>query len=260
MTRFRLLTAMFVLGALAFAVAPLDAQPTDPPAAEAIGSKKSTDQQDCEQQDRAYVALLACSRLLLTKDLDGAARVRIYGLRGRAALVLFDFAEAAEDFSEVINAEPDNLSALAGRAEALSEHGDHAKAAEDWAHIAKLQPKDVAAHLRLGQSLNAASLHDKAVTAFEEVAQLDSNNPEAYVGLAKAHEKLGNASKADQSLAAALKINAANISALMAQGEIAEGRGDRTLAIQSYMLALKANGMQIKPRQALQRLGVETPP
>ena len=112
--------------------------------------QRAPDQQDCEQQDRAYVAMLACSRLLMSKDLDPAKRIAFIGLRGRAALILFDFAEAAADFTDVLNAEPDNLSALAGRAEALSQHGDHAKAAADWARIVALKPGDLAARMQLG--------------------------------------------------------------------------------------------------------------
>ncbi len=162
--------------------------------------------------------MLACSRLLMSKDIDAATKIRLFGLRGRAALVLFDFVEAAEDFSEVIKAEPDNLSARAGRAEALSQHGEHAKAAADWERIVALKPEDLAAHLQLGASLNAAAAYDKAVVAFDEAVKRDPNNPESHVGLARAYDGAGNAEKADQSLAAALKINAGSISALHRAG------------------------------------------
>jgi tetratricopeptide (TPR) repeat protein len=218
------------------------------------------DQQDCEQQDRAYVALLACSRLLKAPDLDAAQRTRIYALRGRASLILFDFGEAVQDFTEVLKVEPDNLPILAGRAEALNEHGSHANAAKDWAHIVALKPADLAARLKLGKSHYMAGAADKAAAAYEDAVKLDEKNPEAHIGLAKAYEMLKQPEKADASFAAALKINPANASALYAQGEIAEARGNNKFAIESYSLSLKANGMQIKPRQALQRLGVETPP
>ena len=218
------------------------------------------DQQDCEQQDRAYVALLACSRLLKAPDLDAKKRVHIYALRGRASLVLFDFGEAVQDFTEVLKSDPDNLTILAGRAEALSQHGSHGNAAYDWAHIVSLKPGDVAAQLQLGISHYKAGAFDQAAAAYEGAVKLDEKNPEAYIGLAKAYEKLNQREKADASLVSALKINPANSSALFVQGEIAEARGNNKLAIESYSLSLKANGMQIKPRQALQRLGVETPP
>jgi Tfp pilus assembly protein PilF len=219
-----------------------------------------TDQQDCEQQDRAYVALLACSRLLKAHNLDAAQRTRIFERRGRASLTLFDFGEAVQDFTEVLKAEPDNLPILAGRAEALNEHGEHGKAADDWARIVALKPSDIAARLKLGFSYLTAGASDKAAGAYEGAVKLDEKNPEAHIGLAKAYEKLSQRNKADDSLKAALKINPANSSALFVQGEIAEARGDNKQAIESYSLSLKFNGMQIKPRQALQRLGIETPP
>lgn len=228
-------------------------------APETAGATRANDEQDCAQQDHAYVGFLACTRLLMAKDLDASTKIKLYAARARAELVLFDFAEAVEDFTEVLTAEPDNLAALAGRAEALGQHGKHAKASEDWAHVVKLKGSDLAARMQLGLSLNAANLYDKAVEAFEAFIQLEPNNPEAYIGLARAYEALKNPGKADENLAAALKINPTSNSALMTRAEIAERRGDRELAIESYSQALKANGMQIRPRQALQRLGIETP-
>lgn len=219
-----------------------------------------TDQQDCIQRDRAYVALLACSRLLKATDLDAVQRTRIFELRGRASLVLFDFGEAIEDFTQVLKAQPDNLIILAARAEALNEHGSHAGAAEDWSRIVTLKPGDMAARLKLGFSHYTAGAYDKAAEAYEGAVKLDGNNPEAHIGVAKAYDKLSQREKADASLDSALKINPENSSAHFTQGEIAEARGNKKQAIESYSLSLKANGMQIKPRQALQRLGVETPP
>jgi tetratricopeptide (TPR) repeat protein len=220
---------------------------------------EETDEQDCAQQDRAYVSLLACSRLLMSQDLDPAKRIGITMSRARASLLLFDFGEAIEDFTEVLGAEPDNLIALAGRAQALTQRGANAKAAEDWARIATLKPGDVAANLQLGLAHNAAGAHDKAVAAFAEVVKADAASAEAHIGMAAAYEKLAQRDKADENIAAALKINPNNSSALITQAEIAEGRGDTQLAIDSYLAAVKSNGMLLKPRQALQRLGVETP-
>lgn len=219
-----------------------------------------SDLQDCEQQVRAYVALLACSKLLKTQNLDPTQRTRIFERRGRASLTLFDFGEAVQDFTEVLKSEPDNVAVLASRAEALNEHGQHGKAAGDWARIVSLKSDNLAAHLKLGYSQYTAGDAAKAAEAYEGALKLDDRNPEAHIGLAKAYEKLKQPEKADASLAAALKINPASSSAHFANGEIAEARGNKKQAIESYSLSLKANGMQIKPRQALQRLGVETLP
>lgn len=260
MTKFSV--AITVFGALFLQIAPSPLYAGDATYGQSDNSATNSeaDQQDCEQRDRAYVALLACSRLLKATDLDAARRTRIFALRGRASLILFDFGEAVQDFTEVLKAEPDNLPILAGRAEALNEHGSHAGAAEDWSRIVTLKPGDMAARLKLGFSHYTAGAYDKAAEAYEGAVKLDGNNPEAHIGVAKAYEKLNQPEKADASLAAALKINPANASAHFAQGEIAEARGNTKLAIESYALSLKSNGMQMKPRQALQRLGVETPP
>lgn len=229
-------------------------------AAAHAGDAGVTDEQACSQLDRAYLAMQACSRLLAAPDLEQAKKVRLYEQRARASLILFYFAEAAEDFSAVLAAEPDNATILAGRGEAFSEDGQYSKAAEDWSRLAALRPDDVAARLQLGKNLHAAGSYDKAAVAYEEAVKLDAKNSPALIGLARAYDMAGKLDKSDEKMAEALKINQENSSALLVRGEIAERRGNTALAIESYKLSLKANGMQIRPRQALQRLGIETPP
>ena len=218
------------------------------------------DNTDCEQKDHAYVAFIACSRLLRAPEATPGDRLRITERRAHAALVLFYFSDAAEDFTYVLAAEPDNMEALRGRAQALSEDSQFKLSADDWALLAAKRPDDVAARVHLGKNLYAAGLYDKAAAAYQDAIKIDGKNAVALVGLARAFDMLDQRDKADESLAAALALNPQNTAALMARGEIAERRGDKQIAIESYMLSLKANGMQVKPRHALQRLGIETPP
>jgi tetratricopeptide (TPR) repeat protein len=220
----------------------------------------STDEDECSQKDRAYAAMRACSRLLSSADIDPAKKVSVYEKRARAALVLFYFDEAADDFSHVLAANPDNISALSGRGEALSEDGQYSKAADDWAHVAALNPADLAALLQLGKNHHAAANYEKAIAAYEAALKVDKDSTPALVGLARALDMANQTQRADEKIADALKINPQNATVLLARGEMAERRGDTALAVESYKLSIKANGMQIKPRQALQRLGVETPP
>ncbi len=126
--------------------------------------------------------------------------------------------------------------------------------------LSEKRPDDVAARVHLGKNLYAAGIFDKAAAAYQDAIKIDPKNAIALVGLARAYDMLDQRDKADESLAAALALNPQNTAALMARGEIAERRGDKQIAIESYMLSLKANGMQVKPRHALQRLGIETPP
>lgn len=226
----------------------------------AVPEAEKDNHQGCEQKERAYVAFLACTRLLMAPDLDNAQKLRITERRAEASLVLFYFAEAADDFGYVLTAEPDNMDARKGRAEALSENGNFKESADDWAVLAAKRSDDIAARVNLGKNLYAAGLYDKSVAAYKEAVALDAKNAVALIGLGQAFEMLGDHQHCDESLAAALKLNPENTAALMAKGEIAERRGDKQVAIESYMLSLKANGMQVKPRHALQRLGIETPP
>lgn len=229
-------------------------------APQAPAASAEQDRAECEQKDHAYVAFLACSRLLRAPDLTAEQKLRITERRAHASLVLFYFSDAAEDFTEVLASEPDNVEARQGRALALGEESRFKDAAEDWGMLAAKRPDDVAARVHQGKNLYAAGLYGEAAAAYQGAVAIDGKNAVALVGLARAYDALDQREKADESIAAALKLNPQNTAALMARGEIAERRGDKQIAIESYMLSLKANGMQIKPRQALQRLGIETPP
>jgi Tfp pilus assembly protein PilF len=90
--------------------------------------------------------------------------------------------------------------------------------------------------------------------------EINAKSVEALTGLASSYEHLGKKDEAQKNFAAALAIDPNNVPALIARAEAAERWGDRKLAIESYSAAIRLNGMQLKPRQALQRLGVETPP
>jgi tetratricopeptide (TPR) repeat protein len=247
MTAF-LKTAIFVLLA---AISLLPARADD---------AKTGDDGECFQKERAYDSMVACSRLLKAPDLTPERKVRIIEQRARDSLVLFYFAEAADDFGQVLKSEPENAAAFAGRAEALSEDGQFSKAAEDWERVAALKPGELSAFLQWGKNLHAAASYQKAVAAFEAASKLDKSSIPALIGLARALDMADDAQKSDDAIAAALAINSDSAAIHLARAEIAERRGNIPLAIESYKLCLKANGMQIKPRKALQRLGVETPP
>ncbi len=159
---------------------------------------EENDESECFQEDRAYVAMNACSRLLMSGTLDAAKKVRIYERRGRAALVLFYFSEAAEDFTNVLAAEPDNTSILAARGEALSEDGLFSKAAEDWARVAALKPDSLAALLQLGKNLYAAGSYEQATGAYEKAIGIDAKNIPALVGLSRALDMSSQPQKSDE--------------------------------------------------------------
>lgn len=223
------------------------------------GAARADDLADCEQKDRAYVALQACSKLLMTPDLEPAQKLRVLQMRGHAALSLFYFSDAVEDYTEVLKADPGDVTAAEGRAEALNGIGAYADAAKDLAMVAAKKTDDAGTRIKLGKNLNAAGLFSEAESAYLDAIKLVPASAEAHVGLAIASDSLGKADVADKHIAEALNIDASYFPALMAKAEIAEKRGDAKLAIETYLLAVKANGMQVQPRRALQRLGVETP-
>lgn len=247
-----------VLGPLlagCFSALALFVSPIAPPA-----RAEEDDAKLCEQQTQAHNAMRACTRLLMSDELDNAGRVRLLMLRANAWFVLWDMAAAADDFSDVLKIEPSNITALLGRAEAHRHTGQYEKAAADWGAIAGIKPNDLAAHVQHGQNLILAHKFEDARAAFVRALAIDAKSVESYAGLASALDQLGQKEEAAKNFAAALAINPNDAPTHIARAEAAERSGDRKLAIESYSAAVRLNGMQLRPRQALQRLGVETPP
>ena len=214
----------------------------------------------CEQQAKAHAAVQACTRLLLTGNLDKAERMRVVMLRATAWFSLWDMGEAALDYSEILKMDPSNLVALIGRAEAYRHSGQYDKAAADFREILKVKPDDLTAHVGYGSNLLLAHKYEDSLAAFNRALEIDGRSVEGLTGAASAHGYLGNKEESQKNFQAALAIDPKHVPALIARAEAAELWGDRALAIDSYSAAIRLNGMQLKPRQALQRLGVETPP
>ncbi|MGE0055853.1 MAG: tetratricopeptide repeat protein [Hyphomicrobium sp.] len=221
------------------------------------------ERKDCEQENKATLALRACSQLLDIGDLDQATRARYYRRRGDAWLHEDEPKEAAADFSHALAIEPGNVTALKGRARANTLLGKHPAAVADWSAILA-QLEDGAAkeqvYLARAESELAAGKPDAALADYAVILESNPTSVKAYIGRAKVYGSLNDRDRALEALDDALRIDSQSIAAYFARGQMAESWGDTRMAIDNYLTAWKLNPRGAwEARKGLRRLGVDFP-
>ncbi len=215
---------------------------------------------DCEQTDSAPKVVRACSAILNTPDLSPHERTRILLLRGTGWTKEEEFAAAAEDFSGAIKLEPDNVTALEGRARALSKLGHHRDAADDWSRLITLQQQNDAYYRNRGMERSSAGLYPEALSDFDKALEINPKGVEAYMGRAQVFHVMKDRDRANKEFEKGIAVNENYLPLHWARAEMAEEWGNSELAIASYVKVLKINGVYEDARRRLQRLGVFTPP
>ena len=218
------------------------------------------DPKDCEAGETSASVIRACTTWLAIPNLDAATRGKIFYLRGTAWLKEQEPGVAVEDLTDAIKIDPKNADALKSRARAHTVLGEHVNAAEDWGLVIALQPADEEALLLRGASHLAANKTSEALGDYNKVSELNAKNIDAYIGRAKTFDRMNDREKTLKEFTAALAIDPNNLPIYIARAELADRWGETQLAVESYLTALRLNGMNLKARQALQRLGVYTPP
>ncbi|MGL4396482.1 MAG: tetratricopeptide repeat protein [Hyphomicrobium sp.] len=215
---------------------------------------------NCEQDNMASLALRACSALIASPDVPAETRGRIYAMRAAAWLREEEPAAAIADFTRAIDLDPNNITALRGRARAHTVLTQHAEAARDWSLIIALQSDKEEFYLERGASYLAAGKTAEAMADYTTATTIDPKSRKAYVGRAKVYDALDEREKAMKEFERALAIDPESFETYLAKAEVADRWGDTKLAIENYSLVLKYNGVYWHARLALRRLGVATPP
>jgi Tfp pilus assembly protein PilF len=219
---------------------------------------------DCEQEVEAARAVRACSQLLERSDLGDDVRSRLLIKRGFAWLDEDEPKEAVADFSRAIKIAPGDGKALMGRARAHTSAGDHKQAALDWSAIIEKNatPADLEAnYLARAASWLAAGDTQAALADYAKVLDLNPKSIKALIGRANVYVAGDDRTKALAEFSRAMAIDPGNTAPYIARAEAAERWGDNRMAIEDYKFVVKNNSRSAGPyRQALKRLGVDTPP
>ena len=120
------------------------------------------------------------------------------------------YAEALEDFDEILAVDPDNVNALVGKGVALRRAGrtDKALAALDAALVK--QPGNSAALLSKGQILEDQGSFEGALAAYNTLLEVNPRDAELWGLQGQVLEKLGEPEEALASYHEALKLDPAN--------------------------------------------------
>ncbi len=215
---------------------------------------------DCEQDDRAWLSLRACTSLLQGSELSNIDRGRLYARRGLAWLVEDDASEALKDFNSAIKLNDSDIRALTGRARAYTLLDQYAKAADDWSAVVALDPDVEANYLKRGASQLAAQNLTAAMADFEKVIALNPKSIDGSIGRANVFVALKDRDKALGEFARAEAIDPKHFAPFLARAEAAEIWGDTKLAIENYGKVLTLNTTVWSARKSLKRLGVDTLP
>lgn len=223
---------------------------------------------ECEQHDTAWLAIRACTALLDGQNIDAAARSRYLTSRGDAWIKEEEPQQAVEDYTRAIEADPANMTALAGRARTYKNLGQHDSAINDWTRALDKAGTDTSAggptieeiYLERGTSLGASGKTAAAIADFAKVLELNPKSAKAHLASAAAYATANDRAKALEEFELAIKAAPTDIAPYMARAQAAERWGDQNLAIDSYLGAVKVNPRGAwYARKALQRLGVENP-
>ena len=124
------------------------------------------------------------------------------------------YAEAAEQFSEVLQAQPENAAALAQLGTARARQGKLDEAARVLSEAVRIQPGDAAAHNSLGNVLAEQGKPEEAVRQFEEAARLKPDHAAAHNNLALSLSKLGRTGDAISQYREAIRLQPDFLAAL----------------------------------------------
>lgn len=214
------------------------------------------DPADCEKNNMRAESVKACANLVSSSTLEPQERSRIFASRGDAWLKEEEPIAAIADYARALDIDAQNVTALRGRALALSLLGRHELAVGDWTQLAKLQPEASEIYCRRGEAWLAARDGDRALADYDYAIELNPNDTEAFIGRAAVHEFMQNRKLALLDLDRAQQANPESFLPYLARAEAAERWGDKAMAVDNYRLVLKFNRFYWNAYKALNRLGV----
>jgi tetratricopeptide (TPR) repeat protein len=126
---------------------------------------------------------------------------------GRRKLKAKDYQGAIADFSQALASNPNDIEALAGRAEAYYWLKDFLSAIQDFDAVLERNPKDAIAYSRRGASYSGLGENEKALSDHTEAIRLNPNSEIVYVNRGASYGNLGEHEKAIANFNEAIRLN-----------------------------------------------------
>ena len=133
--------------------------------------------------------------------------VAAYFNRGLAYLQLSQFMKAVDDYTKVISINPNDVDAYYQRGLAYQQFNKHTEAIADYTQAIQLNPEDVTALMNRGLSFSAAGDKQTAIDDFTQAIRIDPNNSQAYYSRGRARFFLADYEGAMNDYTEAIRIS-----------------------------------------------------
>lgn len=223
-------------------------------------TKEQTVQPDCENDRPADRAIHGCPDMIEAPDGDPYERIRVYTMRGFAWLKDEEPIAAVSDFDRALQLDPENRSAIRGRAWAYERMEKYDGAIRDWTLLIKLNPREYEYFRERGYTYHLDSKYELAVADFSSALELDKNGIDSLIGRALAYGAMDKVPEALSDFEAAHTLNPKYSAVYIARAEMWERHGNIDNAIADYRSALELNTTNQKAAHALKRLGAANVP
>ncbi|MFC1734923.1 tetratricopeptide repeat protein [Candidatus Hydrogenedentota bacterium] len=170
-------------------------------------------------------------------EVDSETIVDRYRKKGTAEFERGRFAEAAENFTMVVELQSGNAWAYCMLGRSLARIGNDTKAAECLRKATALDPNSAETHFQLGLLLCEKDELKDAKAELGKVAELAPLEPKGHYRLGIVHDKLGEYDKALKALNKALELRPQSPKINQRLGFVYEGKGDHAEALKFFKKA-----------------------
>ena len=165
----------------------------------------------------------------------------LYFERGNLNQALELYQEAREDFTCVIETDPQYAVAHNNRGNALSSLGRHEEAIKDYNRVIELNPQYANAYYNRGVTLGDLGRHEEAIKDYNRAIELNPQYVNAYYNRGVTLGDLGRHEEAIKDYNRAIELNPQYVNAYYNRGNVLDDMGRYKEAIVDYTRAIELN-------------------
>jgi tetratricopeptide (TPR) repeat protein/S1-C subfamily serine protease len=156
----------------------------------------------------------------------------IYKNRGVARSLLKDYEKAIEDFTHVINLDPEDAGVYVLRGTARSKRKEYEKAIADYDQAINLDPEYASAYYNRGNARSKRKEYEKAIEDYTQAINLDPEDVAAYAGRGLAWDELGQYQQVIEDFTEVINLDPEFAAAYNTRGFAYFKQGDKEKAIE----------------------------
>lgn len=222
--------AVFAMGAAGFATA----------------AAAADDNETCyKAADDASIA--ACTSIISSGTLKGADLAKAFLSRAQAWQKKGQDQNAINDFDQVTQLDPNNVSALNSRGNSYQALGQFARAIQDYQRAVELDPKNSVIFYNMGLAYSAVHDFQHALDDYDRGIQLDPKDVSAYNNRCYVYNMMKSYDRAILDCDEAIKLNHNYPKAYLGRGNAYRYKGDYDRAIENYSTAIQWTQQMLAP-------------